>query len=208
MRTSGIVLTVLVVLALVVSVVVAAGPRHGARQATAGGPAMGCQMDMGGCRSKLLTALNLATDQVGDLKTIRDSFMAATKADREQMQAKMKDMAALWAVDSPDAAVIKPLADQIDELRTGIRNAAIDSAIDGLKVLNDKQRQTLLDFMKTCPCACGGACCVVGIDCPMGGCGGPGMGMGAGSGAGMGATCGMGNATGSGAAAGCCSKTK
>ena len=187
MKIGGIVLAVLIVLALVVGVVVAAGPRGAVRQAAGPGMGMGCQMGMAGCRTRLLAALKLTDAQAADLKTIRDAFVANTKATREQLQAKMKEMPPLWAVDSPDAGAIKTLAGEIEALRAEIRDAAIDSAVDGLKVLTDKQREIVREFAKKCQMPCGCGCCVLGIDCPMGGAccgGGPGMGMAAGSGAG------------------------
>jgi len=162
-----------VVVALLVSasLVIAAG-RHGPAAPAPGGF---CGPGMGpGCAAQL----GLTADQVKQMQQLRDEFATATKSQRDQIQAKAKDMAVLWSVKEPDAAAIKTLAGEIDGIRAEIRDIGIDYMIKAHALLTPAQLEKLQTMLKNC-----GGCCM-GMGC--------GMGMGMGAGMGPGANCPMG----------------
>jgi len=212
MRTRLIVGLVIVALAVTASVMLTAAPRgRGAAAApppgvarggagAMGGP--GCPWGMGMGLGRLAKALELTDAQIADLKKLQEDFLTATKATREELQAKAKEMIELWAPDQPDAGAIKALAGEIDVLRVEIRNAGIDHMISALGVLTAAQREKLRTIVKEwAPKCIGGMGCGFGFGpglcCGMGmGPGGPaGPGLGPrGMGGGMGP--GWGNGTG------------
>ena len=132
----------------------------------------------------LARELNLTQNQITQLQQLRDDYLAATKATRDQLQAKCGQMVDLWAAAQPDANQIKALAADIDALRAELRDTGIDYMIRGLGVLTPEQRTKVQGLVKN-----------MGARCLQGGCGaclGPGIGCGMGLGMGMGPGCGMG----------------
>ena len=196
MRTRVIVGLVIVALAVTASVMLNAAPRG--RMGAGAGPGVGAPgpggpwCPMGGpMLGRLAKALNLTDAQIADLKKLHQEFLDATKATREEIQAKAKDMLNLWAVDQPDPAAIKALAAEIDALRAQIRDAGIDHMISALSVLTPEQREKLRTMVKDWGPKCGMGCGFgfgPGMGCGMGmgpGPGGPGAGP-SGMGCGMG----------------------
>lgn len=190
MKTRLIAVVVILALAIAASVVVAQGPRGGAKSAgpKAGGPMMAdCGLGMG-CGPGLMRDLKLSKDQTKQFKQLRDEFMAATKETREQIKAKMKGLCGLCCTENPDADAIKAQLAEIDELRVQVRNTGIDYMLRARQVLTPAQREKISAKMKNCAgkcpgfCfCCGGGCCGMGGpgmgNCPM--MGGPGGGKGA-----------------------------
>jgi Spy/CpxP family protein refolding chaperone len=177
-------IVILVVLAMVVSagLAVAVAPRGGGK----GGRGMGMRGMCPMMGAKLAAELGLTDAQVAQMKTLHQEFVDGTKATRERMMAKRKEMADLWSADQPDADGIKAAAAEMDGLRAQMRDTGIDYLIKALGMLTPDQRVKLRTIMRNRPdaCPCPG--------CPMGM--GPGM-MGCGGGFGMGpaVTGGMGN---------------
>lgn len=169
----------------------------------AGPPAMAPGTGDGWCMGmgmlgRMSKELNLSADQVAQLKTNQKDFMDSTQATRTEIQAKMKQMMELWMADQPNAGDIKDVANQLEALRTQIRNSAIDHAIVATRVLSADQRAKLREMIGKnpgmcmgmgCGLACGAGMGGPGMGCPMGGpgMGAPGMGRGMGGpGKGMG----------------------
>lgn len=196
------IVAVLLVLAVALSAGAVMAQRGKQAAKPAGPPAMAPGMAGGWCMGmgmlgKLKTALNLTSEQVAQLQAIQKDFMDSTQGLRADIQAKMKQMLDLWKVDQPDAVAIKGLANELDALRSQIRDSAIDHAIQAIGVLTPDQRAKLRDMMsKTpgmcmgmgCGLCCGAGLCGPGMGCPIGGPGigkgqgGPGRGMGPGAG--------------------------
>jgi len=210
---SKIVISVAVVAVLVAATMVLAAGR-GRMAPPAGQPGMcgvgpGCGMGMG-VGPMMARELNLTQDQIARMQQLRDDYLAATKATREQLQAKCRQMCALWTAAQPDAGQIKALAADMDALRAELRDAGIDHRIAALGVLTAEQRTKLQEMLKNSAAKCAemgcGACLGPGMGCGIGpgmGAGmGKGPGPGCGAGSGMGA--GMGNGTGPRAQAGTC----
>lgn len=131
--------------------------------------------------------LGLSQDQVAEMTRIRTLFMDDTATLRTALQAKMKEIAGLWAVDGPDLEAIKQKAVEADQIRAGIRVKAIDAHGAMLKELMPAQRATCIKQCQGGQCGCGM-------------CGGPGMGMGMGMGGMGGGNCPMGMGQGPGGA--------
>ncbi len=184
MQKKAIVFLVVATLIVSASIAVAVVPRG----KTAGaGPNAGpgtCAM-VGG---KMGPQLALTQAQVAQMNELRANCMEATKGLREEIAAKAKEMAALWAVDEPNAAAIKSLAGQIDRLRAEVRDVCIDNCIQGRAVLTAEQKVKLKAFAQDRPGACICPGCQMGPGCGMCACmGGPAMGCGMGPGPRMGA---------------------
>lgn len=206
------ILVLLLALVVSVSLAVAAGPRGGAKVGP--GPGAGCPMAgvNGACPCPMMgqgivKALGLSDAQVAETKALHKEFFDSTQQIRDQIKAKAKAMAALWAAEDPDVAAIKAAAAEIDALRAEMRDKGIDYLVKGLQVLTPQQREKLRTMIQNRPewCPCPG--------CPMGmqgmGCGmGFGMGPGCGIGQGIGMGYGMGNATGPRARMGTCPLAK
>lgn len=195
---SRVTIALLVIAVLVLGAVMAVDAQRGRMPAAkpgpgAGAPGVGCPVGVGPWMAR---ELNLTQDQIRELQQLRDEYLAATKATRDELQAKCKEMAALWAEPQPNVARIKQIAAEMDALRAQLRDAGIDKMISGLNVLNPDQRAKVRAAVKDMGARCMGAGCGMGLG-P--GCGpGMGCGMGPGMGAGMGpgAACGPGGACG------------
>lgn len=158
-----------IVLAQQMGMPTGAGPRAG--MAT---PGPGAGMMKGDCwamgsgmAEQLKKQLNLTAEQVTALDTIRKDFMDSTQSIREQLKTKHDQMATLWMADQPDAAAIKDLANQMDTLRTQMRDIAIDHAIQAIAVLTPTQRAQVKAWMQKNPhmmmgMGCG-MCCGAGM---------------------------------------------
>jgi Spy/CpxP family protein refolding chaperone len=143
-----------------------------------------------GCFAMCQKVLGLSQDQVAEMTRIRTSFMNDTATLRTDLQAKMKEIADLWAVTDPDLQLIKQKAAEADQIRAEIRDKAIDARGAILKELTPAQRATCIKQCQSGQCGCG-ICGMGGGNaagsCPMGmsmgkGRGGAGMGMGRGMG--------------------------
>lgn len=200
MKAKIIVVSIVVAMVLA-TVVIAAGPRGAGMRPGAGQPG---RMGMGGQR--VAAELGLTQNQVAQVKQLHADFMAATAAQRQQLQEKSRQMAQLWAADQPDAVAIKSLAGEIDAIRADIRNACIDNAVQGLKILTPEQRTKLQTMVRNKAGAMDGW----GFGCGCGMCGGMGCGIGCGigGGMGMGMGCGMGDGTGPRSQMGTCPMAK
>jgi len=159
---------------------------------------------LAGCPATCQTALGLSQAQIAEMTRLRTTFMDDTAALRSDLQAKMKEIAELWAVADPDLQLIKQKAAEADQIRADIRDKAIDTRGAVLKVLTPEQRATCIKRCQSGQCGCGmcgglgmgmGMCGIGGGNaaglCPQGmgrGWGGAGMGMGRGMGRGMGPT--------------------
>lgn len=155
-----------------------------------------------GCMANCQAVLGLSQTQVADMSVIRKSFVDKTATLRTDLQAKMQEIAGLWAVAVPDLELIKQKAAEADQIRAKIRNQAIDARGAMLSQLIPEQRAICIKQCQTGQCRCGicdvlgmgmGMCGMVGGNaagaCPMGmgmgrGRGGAGMGMGRGCGGG------------------------
>jgi Spy/CpxP family protein refolding chaperone len=149
-----------------------------------------------GCFAACEKALGLSQSQVDEMTRIRTAFVNDTATLRTDLQAKMKEIAGLWAVDDPDLQLIKQKAAEADQIRAEVRDKAIETRGAILKVLTPEQRAICIRqcLSGQCGCGmCGGAgMCGMGSgnaagSCPMGmsmgkGRGGAGMGMGRGMG--------------------------
>jgi Spy/CpxP family protein refolding chaperone len=133
---------------------------------------------------RIAQELNLSQDQIATLKALHADFVEATKATREQLRDKMSELAALWADDQSTAADIKAKAEEIEALRSIIRNTGIDYLVRARNVLTPEQRTKLSELIKNRPGFGGGMGMMMGCQGPgMGGecpVGGPGMGGGMG----------------------------
>jgi Spy/CpxP family protein refolding chaperone len=177
---------ILVVLALVVSagLAVAVGPAGKAKCGAGMGAKAGCPL-MGG---KMTAELGLTDSQIAQMKSLHQEFLDVTKATRDQMAAKKKEMADLWTADELDVDKIKATAADISVLMAEVRDPGIDCMIKCLNILTPDQRTKVKATMKNRPDSCPCPGCPMGIGPGMG-CGvgfGAGPGMGAGMGAGMG----------------------
>ena len=161
----------------------------------------------GGCFVNCQKVLGLSQDQVAEMTRIRTAFTNDTAGLRTDLQAKMKETSALWAVEDPDLQAIKQKAAEADQIRAEIRDKAIDARGAILKQLTPAQRAKCIQQCQSGQCGCGmcggpgmgmGLCGMGGGNaagtCPMGtgmgkGCGGAGMGMGGGRGTCGGAGC-------------------
>jgi len=157
-----------------------------------------------GCFATCQKVLGLSQAQIAEMTTVRTSFMNDTATLRTDLQAKMKEIAGLWAVADPDLELIKQKAAEADQIRAEIRDKGINARGAMLKVLTPAQRAACIKQCQSGQCGCG-MCdrlgmgmgmCGMGCGNAAGGCPvGPGMGKGCG-GAGMGNGCGgagMGN---------------
>jgi Spy/CpxP family protein refolding chaperone len=189
MKRTTLIYAVVLVLALTAIVAVAQGRRA---NPPANQPA--------GCFANCQKMLGLSQNQVAEMTKLRTSFLNDTADLRTDMQAKIKQMADLWAVDDPNLGDIKAVAAQADTLNAEIRDKCIDTRGAMLKQLTKDQRAKCLKLCQTGQCCCG-MCGVSGTGmglcgmgcgnaagtCPMGmgmgrGRGGAGMGMGRGAG--------------------------
>jgi len=166
------------------------------------------------CAARCQQVLNLTADQIAARTRIQTALANDTASLRADLQAKMKQIAALWAAQEPNTDQIKQLAAQADQIRAEIRDKAIDARAAWLNELTPAQRATCIQNCQSGQCGCGmcggcgmgmgmgcgafGAAAGTGV-CPMGAGRGYGMGMGQGRGC-----CGMGMGMGRGpAGAGC-----
>lgn len=184
MKRTTLIYVLVVALALTAIVAMAQGKR--ANVLVANQPA--------GCMANCQKMLGLSQDQVAEMTRIRTSFMNDTAALRTDLQAKMKEIAGLWAVADPDLQLIKQKAAEADQVRADIRDKGIDARGAMLKVLTPAQRATCIKRCQSGQCGCG-MCDGLGMGMGMCGMGGGnatgtcpmGMGMGKGrGGAGMG----------------------
>lgn len=141
------------------------------------------------CPANCQKMLDLSSDQIVEMTRIRTAFTNDTASLRTELQTKMREIAALWAVNDPDLQLIKQKSADADAIRAEIRDKAIDARGAILKVLTPAQRAKCIQCCQNGNCACGL-------------CGGLGMGLGPGS-CGMGAgnaagTCPMGTNAGKG----------
>jgi len=147
-----------------------------------------------GCFATCQKALGLSQNQVAQMTGIRTQFTNDTASMRTDLQAKAKEIASLWAVADPDLQLIKQRSAEADQIRSEIRDRAIDARGAILKVLTPTQRAACIKQCQSGACGCG-MCCGLGAGMGMcgTGCGNAtgtcpqGMGMGRGrGGAGMG----------------------
>ncbi len=150
----------------------------------------------GGCAVMCQQMLNLSPGQVAEMKEIRAALARDVAPMQADLQAKMKEIAAQWAVAVPNVGEIKRLSDEADQIRAAIRNKAIDAKAACIAQLTPEQRAKCLEQCARAgaPCCCAmcagcgiGACCVGGPNaamCPLGPGKGPGCGMGMGPGRG------------------------
>jgi len=183
MKRTILIYVLITLLALTTVVATAQGMR--ARNQLAG-PMMNCQK-----------ALGLSRTQIAEMTKVRTAFMNETATLRTDLQARMKEIAGLWAAKSPDLRLIKQEAAGADRIRAEIRDKAIDTRGAILKVLTPAQRTKCIKRCQSGQCGCGmcGMCDGLGMGMGMSGMGGGnaagtcpmGMGMGRGrGGAGMG----------------------
>jgi len=156
------------------------------------------------CFANCQKVLGLSQAQVAEMTRIRTAFMNDTAGLQADLQAKMKEIAGLWAVQTPDLQLIKQKANEADQIRAQIRDKAIDARGAILEELTPAQRATCIKMCQSGKCGCGMGC---GLGMGMGMCGmaggnaagtcpmGMGMGMGMGKGRG-GAGMGMGGGRG------------
>jgi len=139
------------------------------------------------CSAACQKTLGLSQDQVAEMTRIRTAFMNDTSTLRTDLQAKMKEIAALWAAEDPNLSLIKQKYAEADQIRAEIRDRSIDTRGAILKVLTPAQRANCIKMCQGGQCDCG-MCCGLGMG--MGMCGGNSgtcpMGMGKGKGGGMG----------------------
>lgn len=201
---SRVIALLLVAALIVVAVIVFAAPQRGPKQGAPGAPGQcpmgqpgpgGCGIGLGiGCGPELMRELKLTPQQIQEMQALKERLMADAKPIREQLQAKCREMCALW-IDG-DAAAIKAAAADMDAVRAEMRDLAIDYAIQARNILTPAQRDIIKNKISKSPCCapgqnCGNCpgcfCCGMGM-CPgmgpgMGpGKGGPGPGMGPGNG--------------------------
>ena len=157
------------------------------------------------CFANCQKALGLTQAQVAEMTSLKTACMNETAGLRADLQAKMKEIAGLWAVADPDLTLIKQKAAEADLIRAEIREKCIDTCGAVLKVLTPKQRAKCIKLCQTGQCGGCGMCCGLGMGmgmcgmgagnaagvCPLGN--GPGRGAGMGLGAGRGGCCGWSN---------------
>ena len=100
-------------------------------------------MGQGMMAQRMIKELSLTQDQTQQLQQIRNEYMEATKATREQLKAEHQAMMSLWMADSPDAAAIKAEFAKIGDLKAQMRDTGVDYAIRGMAVLTADQRAKL-----------------------------------------------------------------
>lgn len=177
-----------------------------------------CAVKPGGCAAMCQQTLGLAPEQVAAIGEVRAALANDIAAPKADLQAKMKEVAAAWAVEEPDLMEIKRLAAEADQIRAVIRDRSIDAKGAVIRILTPEQRAKCLKNCQSigackcvnCACvacncgagmgACGMGCCFLSGDakgCPMA------------VGKGNGPACGMGPCGGKGpAGTGCPLKSK
>ena len=162
-----------------------------------------------GCFVNCQKALGLTQAQVAEMTRLKTACMNETAGLRADLQAKMKEMAGLWAVVDPDLTLIKQEAAKGDLIRAEIRDKCIDTCGAVLKVLTPDQRAKCIKLCQTGKCGGCGMCCGLGMGmgmCGMGAGNAAGacpMGKGGGLGAGMTPAAGRGGCCGGPSGSGC-----
>lgn len=141
-----------------------------------GGKGCGCM----GWGKQIAQQLNLTQDQMSKLKAIHDQFKQATQTQRQELMARIKELADLWANGSSTTEELTAKADQIDALKTQIRNIAISYMVQARSILTPDQLQKIKAWIASKPHL------GMGWMCPMfaesdGACGGGKRGTGKGS---------------------------
>lgn len=114
-------------------------------------------------------AMNLTTEQAGQLFDLKQKFMNDTASLRKEMMVKRTELAALWQAENPDEKQILAKQKELNALKEQMQQKAVGFKMQARKI------------------------------CPQGAMGkGQGAGMGMGGGMGPGASCGMGMAMGHG----------
>ena len=146
MRNKVVVVSTIVLAFLLVATMLIAQTPRGARRGQRGmGMGMGCQA----IGAKIAKQLNLTADQETRLKQIRQDYLTATASTRQRLRSLMAQMPALWAQNPPDAGAVKSLLDQMDPLRTELRDAGIDYAVRAFAVLTPDQQTKVRNWMKS-----------------------------------------------------------
>lgn len=166
MKRTTLIYALVALLVLSAIVAVAAGRRANVQPNQAASRFANCQV-----------ALGLTQAQVAEMTKLKTACMDATSGLRTELQAKMKEIAGLWAAIDPDLTLIKQKATEADMIRAEIREKCIDTCGAILKVLTPEQRAKCIKMCQAGQCGGGGMC--GGMDMGMGMCG-----MGAGNAAG------------------------
>ncbi|MCX6344010.1 MAG: hypothetical protein NT018_02910 [Armatimonadetes bacterium] len=117
-----------------------------------------------GLGPKIISDLNLTPAQVDQLKGVKSDFMNATVDLRGQLNVKLNELTALWADPKTTTDQVKAKADEIDVIRTQIRNIGIDYLAKARDILTSEQRAKVDQMIRTNPGWLFGMACTMGME--------------------------------------------
>lgn len=112
-----------------------------------GGKTCGCM----GWGRQIAQQLNLTQDQISRLKAIHDQFMQDTQSQRQELMTRVRELANLWSNGTSTTEELTAKADQIDALKTQIRNTAISYMVQTRSILTPDQLQKVREWIASKP---------------------------------------------------------